>query len=76
MEGLSCHTINAAYAGFDEKELGSLEVGKKADFVIWNRDLRKIELESDLAELKPKATFIGGKIVFESNPGFLMNQKL
>ena len=76
MAGLSCHTINAAYAGFDEKELGSLEVGKKADFVIWNRDLRKIESESDLAELKPKATFIGGKIVFESNPGFLMNQKL
>lgn len=71
MAGLSCHTINAAYAGFDEKELGSLEIGKKADFVIWNKDLKKIESASDLAELKPKATFVGGKIVFESNPGFL-----
>ena len=72
MAGLSCHTINAAYAGFDEKELGSLEVGKKADFVIWNKDLKKISLGSDLVELKPRATFVGGKIVFESNPGFLM----
>ncbi|MFH0958991.1 MAG: amidohydrolase family protein [Pseudomonadota bacterium] len=75
MAGLSCHTINAAYAGFDEKELGSLEVGKKADFVIWNQDLKKIESATDLAELKPKATFIGGKIVFESNPGFLLTRK-
>lgn len=72
MAGLSCHTINAAYAGFDEKELGSLEVGKKADFVIWNKDLKKISSGSDLVELKPRATFVGGKIVFESNPGFLM----
>ncbi len=72
MAGLSCHTINAAYAGFDEKELGSLEVGKKADLVIWNKDLKKISSWSDLAELKPRATFVGGKIVFESNPGFLM----
>ena len=72
MSGLSCHTINAAYAGFDEKELGSLEVGKKADFVIWNKDLKKISLGSDLVELKPRATFVGGKIVFESNTGFSM----
>ena len=74
-EGLRCHTLDAAYAAFDEKELGSLEVGKKADFVVWNKDLNKIQSVSDLAELKPKATFVAGKVVFESKPGALLHQK-
>lgn len=68
-QGLKCHTINAAYAGFDEKELGSLEIGKKADFVIWNKDLNKISSASELSQLKSKATFVSGKIIFEASSG-------
>lgn len=67
LQGLKCHTIDAAYAGFDEKDLGSLEVGKKADFVIWNKDLRQVSSASQLAQIKPKATYVGGRPVFESN---------
>lgn len=32
LEALQAHTLNTAYAAFDERELGSIEVGKQADF--------------------------------------------
>jgi len=37
LEALQVHTLGSSFAAFDEKELGSLEPGKAADFVIWNR---------------------------------------
>lgn len=75
MEALKCHTVNSAYSGFDERELGSLEVGKKADFVIWNKALNSVSSVSDLDELKPKATFVGARIIFESEPGYLVTRQ-
>jgi predicted amidohydrolase YtcJ len=69
LEGLRCHTLNAAYSAFDEKELGSLEVGKRADFVIWNMDISKISSASKLDELKPEATFVGGKMIYGTQAG-------
>ena len=53
-------TIWAAKASFLEKEVGSLEVGKKADFIILDRDLMKIAT-SDILQTKVTATFLGGK---------------
>jgi predicted amidohydrolase YtcJ len=35
-------TIWAAKAGFLEKEVGSIEVGKKADFILLDKDLMKV----------------------------------
>lgn len=32
-------TLDAAYAGFQDTEIGTLEVGKKADFIIIDRDI-------------------------------------
>ena len=66
MQGLKCHTLSAAWASFDEKDLGSLEVGKKADFVVWNKDLTEVKSASQLSGINPKATFVGGKVIFES----------
>lgn len=56
-------TIWAAYASFEEQEKGSIEVGKKADFVILDSDLIKIE-ESKLPKIKVLQTFVGGEKVF------------
>ena len=58
-ETLRGMTIWAAYSNFEEKEKGSLEVGKWADFVIFDKDLMKI-IESEILEIKASATYLKG----------------
>ena len=56
-------TIWAAKADFLEKETGSIEVGKKADFIIVDKDLMKADLAGVL-NTKVIATYIDGKKVY------------
>ncbi len=56
-------TIWAAKAGFLEKEVGSLEAGKKADFILLDKDLMKVA-ETDILHVKVQATYLGGKKVY------------
>ena len=56
-------TIWAAKASFLEKEVGSLEVGKKADFIILAQDLMHVPVNKIL-DTKVVATFSGGKKLF------------
>jgi len=61
---LKAMTIWAAKANFMEKYVGSLEVGKFADFVILPTDL--IESFSDtIPKVKVLTTVVGGKVVFD-----------
>jgi predicted amidohydrolase YtcJ len=62
-ETLRGMTIWAAKACFLENEVGSIEMGKKADFIILNKDLMKIA-EKDILNTKVVTTFLGGKRVF------------
>jgi len=66
LDALRHHTVGGAYAAFDEEELGSLEGGKYADFVIWNKDLRQIREGRDAVALQPQATYLAGEAVFEA----------
>jgi predicted amidohydrolase YtcJ len=43
-EAFRCFTLDAAYAGHQEKTLGSLEVGKYADFIVVDQDLFKVSV--------------------------------
>lgn len=52
-------TIWAAKAAFQEKELGSLEEGKSADFVVLNQDLMKVD-ENKILETKVLETYSSG----------------
>ena len=56
-------TIWAAKANCMEREVGSIEKGKQADFVIMNTDLVKAP-ESDLLKTMVFTTFVGGVRVY------------
>lgn len=57
-------TIWAAKANFEEKEKGSLEVGKLADFVILENDLMKAT-DQQILKNKVIKTYINGEKVYE-----------
>jgi len=58
-ETLKGMTIWAAYSNFEEEEKGSIEVGKKADFVILSDDIMQMPI-SDIPNLKAEKVFISG----------------
>ena len=58
-------TIWAAKSAFQEKERGSLEVGKNADFIVLDRDLMSID-EKFILNVNVVSTFIDGKKVFDN----------
>ncbi|MBA3662690.1 MAG: amidohydrolase [Bacteroidetes bacterium] len=57
-------TIWAAYSNFEEKEKGSLEKGKWADFIILDTDLMKCS-ENKVLNTKVLSTFISGEEVYK-----------
>lgn len=63
-EAVKCYTINDAYAEFAEREKGSLEVGKLADFVMTSDDIFEID-PVKIRDIKVAMTVVGGKVVFE-----------
>ncbi|MBC6109144.1 amidohydrolase [Pedobacter fastidiosus] len=64
-EALRGMTIWAAKANFEEKEKGSLEVGKLADFVILDHDILKSNPQNIL-KTKVLKTYLNGEKVYEA----------
>lgn len=64
-EALRGFTLDAAYAGFAENEVGSLQVGKRADFVVLVEDPLGVPEEA-LRTLTIKATYVDGKSVYQA----------
>ena len=62
-EALKSMTLWPAYAGFQEGELGSLSVGKRADFVVLSQDIMRVPAELVLAT-RVRSTWIGGREVY------------
>ncbi len=58
-------TRGAAYAGFAEGKIGSLEQGKWADFILVDRDVATVDQKS-LAATKVLETWVAGERVFAS----------
>ncbi len=59
-EALLSYTLWPAIAAFQERELGSIEVGKRADFVVWDKDLLECPPE-ELLTANVVTTWIDGK---------------
>jgi predicted amidohydrolase YtcJ len=62
---LAAYTINGAYLNHEEKETGSIEVGKAADLIVLDRDLFKIPREK-IHEAKVVWTLLEGQEVFRA----------
>jgi predicted amidohydrolase YtcJ len=63
-QAIHLYTINNAYLNHEEKEKGSLEVGKLADLIIIDRDILGCPL-GDLPQTEVITTIVGGKVVYE-----------
>jgi predicted amidohydrolase YtcJ len=63
-QALRGFTIDAAYAGFADADLGSLEAGKLADFIVVDADPAAAE-PAELADIGVLRTVVGGRTVFE-----------
>ena len=63
-EALKSMTIWPAYAAFQEASLGSLSIGKLADFVVLDRDIMTVPPEA-IRGTAVLATYIGGRAVFD-----------
>lgn len=63
-QALKMFTIWPAYAAFEEKLRGSIEVGKLADLTILSADIMKIP-EAEILQTRCVMTVINGEIVFE-----------
>jgi predicted amidohydrolase YtcJ len=64
-QALIAYTLTSAYAEFAEKEKGSLETGKLADFAVLSKDLFT-EPPSRLPKTESVLTFVGGEVGFDA----------
>ncbi len=66
-EALRCYTLESAYSVFQEHTLGSLTVGKRADFVVLSDNILEVPADK-IIEIDIEMTVVGG-IVEHSSPG-------
>lgn len=62
-EAFRCFTLDAAWAGHQEKNLGTLEAGKYADFIVIDRDLFKMS-PYDIYKAGVLETWVAGRQVY------------
>lgn len=64
-EAVRGFTLDAAYAGFMEKRVGSLESGKRADFIVLDRNIFEVEA-AEIAATRVLQTWLDGEQVWSS----------
>ncbi len=64
-QALALFTTAPAYGAFMEDELGTIEVGKLADFSVFDRDLMTIP-EAEILQAKSVMTVVHGEIVYSA----------
>lgn len=63
-QALKTYTLWGAYGAFEEDIKGSIEVGKLADFTVYNQDLMTVP-DDQLLDTQIDMTIVGGKVMFE-----------
>ncbi len=63
-QALRSYTLDAAYGAFQEEDLGSIAVGKTADFTVFTQDLMTVE-EDKLLDTEIAMTIVNGNVVYK-----------
>lgn len=63
-QALRSYTLDAAFGAFEEDIKGSIEVGKLADFTIFDQDIMTVP-EMEILETKVAMTIFDGRVVYE-----------
>jgi predicted amidohydrolase YtcJ len=63
---VDAYTINAAFALKQERTTGSIEVGKRGDFIVLDRDIFSLD-PFDLHDTRVAATYLDGREVYAMN---------
>ncbi|MFQ5563171.1 MAG: amidohydrolase [Parvularculaceae bacterium] len=64
-EALKMFTTWPAYAAFQEDALGTIEVGKRADFTVFSKDIMTIPAE-EILKVETVMTVVDGEIVYRN----------
>jgi predicted amidohydrolase YtcJ len=65
-EAVEAYTVGSAYAEFQEKEKGSITLGKLADMVVLSDDIFFID-PGKIRDVKVLKTIVGGKVVWDQD---------
>jgi predicted amidohydrolase YtcJ len=63
-EALRSYTLAAAYGSFAEKDLGSIETGKLADFTVLSKDILKVP-DAEILKAEILYTIVDGKVRYK-----------
>ena len=63
-QAIRSYTLDAAYGAFEEKEKGSLEVGKMADMVLLSNNLLTCS-DEEILDTEVMMTVVGGKVLYK-----------
>ncbi|MFC3879138.1 amidohydrolase [Algoriphagus namhaensis] len=63
-EALKSYTLDGSYAEFEEDFKGSIEVGKAADFTIFDKDIMEVP-EQEILTTQVMMTVVAGKVVYK-----------
>ncbi|MFN0025301.1 MAG: amidohydrolase [Parvularculaceae bacterium] len=64
-EALALFTSAPAFAAFQEEDLGTIEIGRRADFTVFSKDIMTVP-EAEILTAKPVMTVVDGEIVFKA----------
>ena len=65
-EALRCYTMESAYSVFQENTLGSLTVGKRADFVVLSDNILSVPPD-DIKDIEVEMTIVGGIVEYSAS---------
>lgn len=63
MEALRGYTWGGAYLTFEEDQKGTIEAGKLADLIVFDKDILTVDAE-EIPGINVEQTWLGGKLVF------------